>query len=91
MPSTILRNTNLSPVPVDNQIFDNTQRQKFSFAWIQWLRDAAAAINASPQILAAAPPASASAGDLGDLFITPGFLYVCVAQNHWQRVALVDF
>jgi len=91
MPSTIQRNTNLSPVPVQVKLFQDQGQQSLSFTWLTWFRDAAAAINASPQILGAAPPVSASPGDLGDLFITPGFLYVCVAQNHWQRVALVDF
>jgi hypothetical protein len=91
MPSTIQRNTNLSPVQVQTKMFDNMQTQQLSFAWLQWFRDAAAAINASPQLLASAPPVSASPGTLGDLFITPGFLYVCVAQNHWQRTALVNF
>jgi hypothetical protein len=91
MPSTIQRNTNLSPVQVQTKVFDNMQTQQLSFAWLQWFRDAASAINAAPQILATAPPVSASPGDLGDLFITPGFLYVCVAQNHWQRTVLVDF
>lgn len=91
MPTTILRNTNLSPVNVQTKFFTDLQKQQLSFAWLQWFRDAAVAINASPQLLAAVPATSAAVGDYGDMFLTPGFAYFCVAQNHWQRVALVDF
>jgi hypothetical protein len=91
MPSTINRNTNLSPVPVQTEMFSDLQKQTLSFTWLTWFRDAATAINASPQLLATAPATSAATGDLGDMFLTPGFAYFCVAQNHWQRVALVDF
>jgi hypothetical protein len=91
MPSTIQRNTNLSPVNVQTKMFTDMQAQALSFAWLQWFRDAATAINASPQLLAAAPATSAATGDYGDMFLTPGFAYFCVAQNHWQRVALTDF
>ena len=91
MPSTIQRNTNLSPVNVQTKMFKDLQEQELSFTWLQWFRDAATAINASPQLLASAPATSAATGDFGDMFLTPGFAYFCVAQNHWQRVALVDF
>jgi hypothetical protein len=91
MPSTIQRNTNLSPVNVQTKMFTNVQTQELSFAWLQWFRDAAVAINAAPQLQGTAPASSTDNGTLGDMFLTPGFAYFCVAQNHWQRVALVDF
>lgn len=33
------------------------------------------------------PLTAASAGSPGDYAVAPGFLYVCVAANTWQRVA----
>lgn len=91
MPSTITRNTNLSPVPVQVKLFQEQSQQSLSFTWLTWFRDAAAAINASPQFVATVPASSTAPGDYGDMILTPGFAYFCVAQNHWQRAVLVDF
>lgn len=39
--------------------------------------------------IAATPPASASAdGTKGDMVVTTDYIYICVADNTWKRVAL---
>ena len=97
MPSTILTNKFLSPVPTSAKVFEtrkNAQGEneiEMSFPWKQHFRDAAAAINASLNFVQIQPTSSASKGTPQQAFLSVGFLYICVAKNHWQRVALSDF
>ena len=37
------------------------------------------------------PATAASAGTAGQMAYQSGFLYVCVATNTWQRVAIATF
>jgi hypothetical protein len=55
------------------------------------------AVNANADILDAAvltapvPATAASTGRAGQIAYGGGFLYVCVATNTWQRVAIATF
>ena len=53
----------------------------------KWLKQVSDEINASPEIVQL--PASLTApGNPGQISITdPGFLWVCVAENTWKRIA----
>lgn len=87
--SRIQRNTNLSPVPIFSPVLEKDGN--FTRPYVKHLQDSAAAINAAPQIAATIPAHSGSSGTFGAVAIDANFLYVCVAQNTWKRVALVSF
>lgn len=39
----------------------------------------------------AVPPLFNSPGVAGQVAYEPGFFYICVASDHWQRVAIANF
>lgn len=61
-----------------------------SLSWYQWFASKVGKILNAP-ISSAVPATSGAQGTPGQAAFDANFLYICVAQNTWRRVALTAF
>lgn len=59
---------------------------KLSKGWMQFFQR-----ELSLKFWSAAPSSAAAAGSPGQIAFDSGFLYICVAQNSWKRVAIASW
>lgn len=76
---------------MENAGFALAQVQNLLAQLVQAINANTVAINTKFPDWVAVPANSAATGTAGQVAYAAGFFYVCVATDHWQRVAIVDF
>lgn len=62
-----------------------------AWPWLKHTQDMNVAVNKAPQMREDIPVSSTSPGTIGAIAFDENFLYFCVAENTWRRVAWAAF